>query len=822
VCPHALTLGASVQEDAAVAVWARSASPTQPDWRALFDGPGSPLALPAVVGHRGEVRGSCLCACDAPAPAADLAWLLHRPEGHTELLVRRVPLAEGGGGRECCVARLGRHADARQLFSCGGGDLWVWTARGVAYRWCLHSRACVARVEAGSGACAALHMPSRELLLLRADAQLLALSPPLRPHGIRDDGFAAPASHGVRRVGRLRRGGPPPLLLATAGPLLFTLGAASLTVHHARTGARLAAQALQLPGGGAGLQLACTAAGELLLWRSEPPAVWRIAPPAAPLALAAARAHAGAGTAAACASALGEASCWGGSLAPAEAALALALAHSSLREGCPPGSAAHGGLHAAAGAAARGGRALEGAHDPDLPLALHASLRSLAPVQALLRAQAGSSPEGARAAAAARAAACDLYARPASARAPDPEVAAAAFHAYTPLAAAIAPACLAAPALCTGAEPTSPPRAAAAALAQRFLGAPVGAWLGWSEAGLAVAAQATRECAARRDNAGAAALHLFATLLQAPPARAAPLCEAAACAACAARAGAGEDDGGARGLAAARLPALLARALDGSAAAPQQPLTPPPFEAVCLCLAATLPGALPAFVLEVGAAAAPEAGSHLALRALRILPPAPSPALSAPPGRCPAAARACLAAHAELMALSGQPCAATWLALQGASGQQPDWATAVRLLEHEATGAGGRTTVPLMFDILAARVCDALAAGDGDGDNPPALAGVNAEDESEALAACVAHLFIAAKTVSACLGRDAAQLHAQAGRLKARGTSPYRPTRLPAHPFLCPVRRPCSRNPPCWTRCTTCWTRRSTAGAAPCRLLTVD
>ena len=96
--------------------------------------------------------------------------------------------------------------------------------------------------------------------------------------------------------------------------------------------------------------------------------------------------------------------------------------------------------------------------------------------------------------------------------------------------------------------------------------------------------------------------------------------------------------------------------------------------------------------------------------------------------------------------MAGHQCAGMWLALHNSTlGQQPDWHAGVRLLEREAatsTGDAALMVVPLMFEVFAARVCDALAPG------------VNADDESEALAACVAHLFIAAKAVAALIKRE--------------------------------------------------------------------
>ena len=223
----------AAQEDAGVAVWVRDASKRTGEWRPLAAAEayaaGPPLALPPAAGHRGDVRAACVCAhsprlappagadetaSPAPRAAVDLAWLLHsRDGGRTELLVRVVPLAadtlpaeaRGAAQRACPVERLGKYADATRLLCAGGSDLWVWTSRGVAYRWCLHLRRCLARVDVAA-ACAralrpasgclpaapvpTLHHPSRELLALCPDGAVLAVSPALRAAAARDDGFA--------------------------------------------------------------------------------------------------------------------------------------------------------------------------------------------------------------------------------------------------------------------------------------------------------------------------------------------------------------------------------------------------------------------------------------------------------------------------------------------------------------------------------------------------------------------------------------------------------------------------------------------------------
>ena len=193
----------------------------------------------------------------------------------------------------------------------------------------------------------------------------------------------------------------------------------------------------------------------------------------------------------------------------------------------------------------------------------------------------------------------------------------------------------------------------------------------------------------------------------------------------------------------------------------------PDFEAACLCLAETSPSALPLFVCAASELAAAEASRldahgkpahdqmHLAQRALNVLQPALDG--EAPPHyACRAALRAAICSHAELLCLAGRPAAGMWLALlpTDASDGQPDWATAVRLLERECAAGGNSRegsmlAVPLMFEVLALKVCETLAPDDDDS------LGLEPEDESEALAACVAHLFIAAKTVGAAVRRNA-------------------------------------------------------------------
>jgi len=153
---------------------------------------------------------------------------------------------------------------------------------------------------------------------------------------------------------------------------------------------------------------------------------------------------------------------------------------------------------------------------------------------------------------------------------------------------------------------------------------------------------------------------------------------------------------------------------------------------------------------------------QLAQRALHVLQPALGGA-KPPLYACRAALRAGGCSHAELLCLAGRPAAGMWLALHptDSSDGQPDWATAVRLLEREcAVGGSGYSreasllAVPLMFEVLALKVCETLTPGD-DSDEDASLLGVEPEDESEALAACVAHLFIAAKTVGGAVRRNA-------------------------------------------------------------------
>ena len=198
----------------------------------------------------------------------------------------------------------------------------------------------------------------------------------------------------------------------------------------------------------------------------------------------------------------------------------------------------------------------------------------------------------------------------------------------------------------------------------------------------------------------------------------------------------------------------------------------PSFEAACLCLAETSPSALPLFVRAAAALAVASAAGHdpvdkaapqqmqLAQRALHVLQPALGGA-ELPLYACRAALRAAVCSHAELLCLAGRPAAGMWLALHpiDASDGQPDWATAVRLLEKECAVGGGHSreasllAVPLMFEVLALKVCETLTPEDDSDEG--GLMGVDPEDESEALAACVAHLFIAAKTVGGAVRRNA-------------------------------------------------------------------
>jgi hypothetical protein len=212
----------------------------------------------------------------------------------------------------------------------------------------------------------------------------------------------------------------------------------------------------------------------------------------------------------------------------------------------------------------------------------------------------------------------------------------------------------------------------------------------------------------------------------------------------------------------------------------------PSFEAACLCLAETSPSALPLFVRAASALAAASAAGHdptdkaaapqqmqLAQRALHVLQPALG-GTELPLYACRAALRAAVCSHAELLCLAGRPAAGMWLALHptDASDGQPDWATAVRLLEKEcAVGSGSSReasllAVPLMFEVLALKVCETLTPEDDSDEG--GLLGVDPEDESEALAACVAHLFIAAKTVGGAVRRNASANPSSVRALRVR------------------------------------------------------
>ena len=736
--------------------WWWSATPVVSEWRPVTS---SPLVLGGVAGHRGRVLDACLCAPEAASPpSADMVWLLHRPESdHTELLRRRVPLTADGwaaGGHCGELQRLGSHAAGRRLLCAGGGDLWVWTARGSAHRWCMRAGACVARVSVGApppgspdlAPLAALHHPSRELLACTHDGALLAVGPPLRAAADVDNGFADPqqaAAAVVRRVGTLR---PPhaPLAMAASGALCMVLSATggaplahAVTVHHAATGVQVAAATL--PPGDAGSPHLVVAGSDVLLWRTGHGtalcALWRLAPsPSAALGVITHRVATA--TPATARAVMRDASSYGDSLEQVHASAAM-------------GAVQH---------AAAGGGPDDGAAASLEPRGLHPSLRSLVPVAASLVAQ-GALHRPAQAAAweQVTAALQTLHERRAQA---SPEDAAAAFRAYTPVGAAMAAVLRSGAAPARRSDDLSPVAgdavAAAMATAQQFLQGQPATWLGWKQAGLAVAASASRDSAARKDNATSAVVTLFVQLLEGRPALQ-PVCDGADCAACDLQAVTGPALRVFRSPAEQRnavLAAALARAthcdwdgLDATAV-----WDAPPFESVCLCLAATLCGALPVFVRACAALPAAPSGAtrQLALRALRVLPRVTC--------SCAAASRDATAAHAKLLCMAGHQCAAMWLALHPtAPGQQPDWHAGVRLLEREAAASPGGAAlivVPLMFEVFTARVCDALAPMPGAGANSPQLLGVSAEDESEALAACVAHLFIAAKAVAALIKRE--------------------------------------------------------------------
>jgi hypothetical protein len=728
------------------------------EWRPVTS---APLVLGSVAGHRGRVLDACLCAPDAAVPpSADLVWLLHRPESdHTELLRRRVPLTADGwaaGGQGGELQRLGSHAAGRRLLCAGGGDLWVWTARGSAHRWCMRAGACVARVSVGAtplgspdmAPLAALHHPSRELLACTHDGALLAVGPPLRAAADVDNGFADPqqaAAAVVRRVGTLRHPHTP-LAMAASGALCMVLSAAAtsgapathaVTVHHAATGVQVAATTL--PPGGAGRPHLVVAGSDVLFWRSGTGtslcALWRLAPsPSAALGVITHRVVPT--TPAAARAVMRDAAAYGDSLEQVHACAALgSVQHAAAGGGPDDGTAA----------------ALE-------PRGLHPSLRSLVPVAASLVAQGVlHRPTQAAAWEQVTAALQTLHEHRAQASAED---AAAAFRAYTPVGAAMAAVLRSGGAPARRSDDVSPVAgdavAAAMATAQQFLQGQPATWLGWKQAGLAVAATALRDSAARKDNATSAVVTLFMQLLEGRPALQ-PVCDGAECAACDLQVVTGPALRLFRSPAEQRnavLAAALARATrcdwDGLDAAAVWDA--PPFESVCLCLAATLCGALPVFVRSCAALPAAPGGAtrQLALRALRVLPRVTC--------RCAAASRDATAAHAKLLCMAGHQCAAMWLALHPtAPGQQPDWHAGVRLLEREAAASPGGAAlivVPLMFEVFAARVCDALAPMPGAGANSPQLLGVSAEDESEALAACVAHLFIAAKAVAALIKRE--------------------------------------------------------------------
>jgi hypothetical protein len=104
---------------------------------------------------------------------------------------------------------------------------------------------------------------------------------------------------------------------------------------------------------------------------------------------------------------------------------------------------------------------------------------------------------------------------------------------------------------------------------------------------------------------------------------------------------------------------------------------------------------------------------------------------------CSGATRDAIAAQAELLCLCSLPCLGEWLLLQQTGDEPPDWAAAVRLLQRECSAGASRETAALLFESLAASVCDALAS--------------SAEDDEDLLASAVAHLYIAAKLVAGVL-----------------------------------------------------------------------
>lgn len=716
----------ALQEDAAVCVWSWSRSEgSRGAWQPL-------ASLPPVASHRGVVRAACMCVSGS---RTCLAWLLYRPErGVAELLLRPLHLpTQEGAGAEARVERLGRLSDASQLLcSPGCSELWVVSTTAAA-RWCLHSRVCTVRAPLLPDSVAALHVPSRELLVRSPAGEVVALGPPLRHNGSHPPRNGEPPL-APRRVGTLPlpAAALPGQMLAD-GRLLYWLHGNQLAAHHLASGRCLAS--VPCPSS-ADLHMIDGACGGAVLWHGSEAGVclWRVAVPAAPAAaLLLRRSRAAYGSALI----MGECAAWGGCLAACENGAALYLARDVLSE---PSAVSLAPLVALAAAQSRHGEWPDVANAD--ALALLPALRSLVPLLSFLHQRAEQNLQSAEAWRQARA---SLEALHGAFPNLGEEGAASAFRCFTPLSAATSHA--------WGSMSTI------AALPTLDVLPPLSASrLDWADGARALADTAQAEAAG--GSAAAAALLLFSGLLASGEA----LCGNAwrGCLVCAAVQQ--QHSPQARAGAVSVLATSLARFADTASTTPSaspSPQAAPAFEAACLALFATVPAALPAFVRAAASNLdGRESLRSLSARALRHLPPALGRSVR---GDCSGVVRAEVAAQAELLCLAGLQGAGMWLALQPPMPcEQPDWATAVRLLERECGTAGGCASstaslavVPLMFEILAARVCETLVP-EADDDAAAEYA------ESEALAACVAHLFIAAKSVATLFG--SARANAPVGR----------------------------------------------------------
>ena len=699
----------ALQEDAGVAVWVWSGTkPTQRAWRPLPGGGSAPqLRLPAVPGHRGCVRAACTCAVGSDVC---LLWLLQRTESSlTELLLRRLPLEGDTVCTEAPVERLGRLGDARRLFSAGGCEAWVLAGSSTAlaaHRWCILTRVCLVRVCLAPGAITTLHGASRELLVRSPCGGVTALGPPLRiaPQHARTDAGTSLDSHTTRRVGSLRSSPQSGSLWADGG-LLFMLQGGCVVAHHLASGIRIASAPMPR---GAVVQLADGSSGGVVVWHvgDGGVSIWHCSARASSTAAVVLfRAQ----TEVTLAAVVCESQRWGGCLGGAEASASLRRAHHASREG--------GGIPVSM---------VPGSGAPPLIASslAHVSfpaLRSLASLLPLLHQQACQSPQDAQSWAQTRACLEALGAGASFSAG----AGAVTFRCYTPLVAVSAHAW-----------------SVAAARELRYetaVHAPVDGCGGWERSGSALVAAALSQCTLEHDNTAEEAVLLYGSLLASGGA----LCSAALSSRCSSCAAMLIRHRRSEGSSAASLMGQLASLLARVTVREGSPGTE--FEAAVVGLFSSLPSALTVF-LRVAAREGCWPLCNLAQHALRILPPARDGPLA-----CTSLPMCRRSAQAELLCMAGHHASGMWLVLHG---NQPDWAAAVRLLERECGGGGGCLTraqslavAPLMLEVLSAKVCEAL---------DPSVDFLDGEAGSESLAACVAHLFIAAKSVAALVRSDAA------------------------------------------------------------------